>query len=116
MGPTLPSSPSSKNIDFFRLVLTIWSLDISKIIYFMLFPLQITVYFTDYSLFYRLLFQILDYNFPLNAVHRVKVYWLRGEGWYILSIGIPDCLGSVTGDSFLGCSTAAFRQASILFV
>ena len=40
--------------ELLRLVLMIWSHDIFKIIDFILFPLQILVYFTDYSLFYRL--------------------------------------------------------------
>ena len=52
-----------------RFALMIWLHNISKIIDFILFPLQIIVYFTDYSLFYRLQFRILDYSFPLNAVH-----------------------------------------------
>ena len=37
-----------------RLVFMIWSLDISKIIDFILFPLHILVYFTDNSLCDRL--------------------------------------------------------------
>ena len=37
-----------------RFVLMIWLHDISKIVDFILFPPQIIVYFTDYSLFYRL--------------------------------------------------------------
>ena len=35
-------------------LLMIWSHDVSKIVDFILFPLQILVYFTDYSRFYRL--------------------------------------------------------------
>ena len=53
MVPTLSSSPSAETINF-SFILMIWSHDISKIIDFILFPLQILVYFTDSRLFYRL--------------------------------------------------------------
>ena len=52
----------------FGLVVMIESHDIFKIMDFILFPLQIIFFFTDYSFFYRLKFQIPDYSFPLNAV------------------------------------------------
>ena len=65
-----------------RLVLMIWSHDILKIIDFILFPLQILVYFTDYSLFYRLQFPILDNSFPLNAAQSKSMLVLNNTSTY----------------------------------